>query len=455
MPPRRLQTATIGFALGMTLVAALGVYGVRNAREADEAVTWVERSHIMIESLDEVSARMGEARSARRAYGLTGDIAYRTTFDDAIRAIHERLARVRALTLDDANQQLRMAELEPIVAERLQRMQKQLEARDASGKDVVPDDAQSLANNKLDDAIRRRVGEMIDAAHALLAERESSSSHRFELAEIVGGGSAALAFALLIAAFAVTRREVRQRERAEAATRTALVASESANAELEAFSYSVSHDLRSPLRAIDGFSQALLDDFGDHLDDNNKEHLARVRAATQRMGDLIDALLALSRITRAKMELATVDLSALATATATELRETYPERDVKVEVAPALTARADPRLLRVILDNLLANAFKFTSKLPSATIQIGENREGEERIFFVRDDGVGFDSRYAGKLFGAFQRLHDQRDFPGTGVGLATVQRIVRRHGGRIWATSEPGHGAAFFFTLPSADGLE
>ena len=260
---------------------------------------------------------------------------------------------------------------------------------------------------------------------------------------------------LLLSAFAINRYEIRERERAEAKTAAALVASVAVNSELESFSYSVSHDLRTPLRAIDGFSQALLEDCGDKLDEAGKSHLDRVRAGTQRMGVLIDDILALSRVTRSRMELQRFDLSALAAQAMTELRATDPTRELELTIAPALIVHADRRLVRIVLDNLLGNAFKFTAKRAKAHCEVGATTDKGERALFVRDDGVGFDPRYADKLFGAFQRLHEAKEFSGTGIGLATVQRIVHRHGGRIWATSEPDKGATFLFTLPGSEAQE
>jgi light-regulated signal transduction histidine kinase (bacteriophytochrome) len=230
--------------------------------------------------------------------------------------------------------------------------------------------------------------------------------------------------------------------------------SEAANRELEAFAYSVAHDLRAPLRSIDGFTRALLEDCGSALPIVGRAHLQRVLDAAQRMAVLIDDLLLLSRVTRTAIHLQPVDLSAMAQATARSLREAEPTRTVEVRIQPTLRTRADPGLLQIVLDNLLGNAFKFTGKRPQATIEFGAAIEGRERVYFVRDDGAGFDSQYAAKLFGAFQRLHAERDFPGTGIGLATVHRIVSRHGGRVWAKGEVGRGATFSFTLgePAAD---
>jgi PAS domain S-box-containing protein len=221
------------------------------------------------------------------------------------------------------------------------------------------------------------------------------------------------------------------------------------NQELETFSYSVSHDLRAPLRAIDGFSLALLEDCRDKLNAEDRSHLERIRAATVRMGSLIDDMLKLARIARSEPVRDEVDLSALAEEVALQLKSLEPERSVNVDIRPGLEVTGDRHLLRAMLENLLGNAWKFTSKKHAAHIEVGSSNGDSERVFFVRDNGAGFDMRYADKLFGVFQRLHLDRDYPGTGVGLATVQRIVRKHGGRIWAEAAVGEGATFYFVLP------
>ena len=220
------------------------------------------------------------------------------------------------------------------------------------------------------------------------------------------------------------------------------------NSELEAFSYSVSHDLRAPLRAIDGFSQALLTEFGGQTDEKMRHYLQRIKAGTARMGQLIEDLLNLSRISRLEPLWREVDLSALANHVIQDLQQRDPERKVNVSIWDGITVQADQRLLRVALENLLGNAWKFTGKTEQARIEVGMLQEGERRVIFVRDNGAGFDMAYADKLFGAFQRLHGMHEFPGTGIGLATVQRIINRHGGRIWCQAAPGKGASFFFTL-------
>ncbi|MHB2040081.1 MAG: PAS domain S-box protein [Acidiferrobacteraceae bacterium] len=222
---------------------------------------------------------------------------------------------------------------------------------------------------------------------------------------------------------------------------------EAVNTELEAFSYSVSHDLRAPLRSIDGFSQALAEDCADELSEAGKSHLGRIRAAAQRMGQLIDHLLKLSRVARAEITPETVDLTRMASEIANELTERT-GRHVDFRVAEGLFAQGDPQLLRIALENLLSNAWKFTAGRADPEVEMGREEGADGIRFFVRDNGAGFDMTYAGKLFGAFQRLHDAREFPGTGIGLATVQRILRKHGGRIWAEATPGQGATFYFSL-------
>jgi len=220
--------------------------------------------------------------------------------------------------------------------------------------------------------------------------------------------------------------------------------------ELEAFSYSVSHDLRAPLRSIDGFSQLLLKDHAAALDDKGKDYLQRVRAAAQRMAALIDDLLQLSRVGRAELRRARVDLSAMARSIIAELSRNDPQRRVEVAIQDALVADADPSLLRVVCDNLLGNAWKFTSKVAAPKIELNVSEEGGETVYRVRDNGAGFDMAYVHRLFGPFQRLHSDVEFPGTGIGLATVQRIIARHGGRVWAEGAVGRGASFWFTLPA-----
>ena len=241
------------------------------------------------------------------------------------------------------------------------------------------------------------------------------------------------------------RRYRTQLERLVQERTTALTA---INRELEAFSYSVSHDLRAPLLSFDGLNQSLLKDYGDSLDPRAKDYLQRMRRASERMTSVFDGLQTLFRLTSGEIHRETTDISAMAADIVEEMRGADLERKVDVSVGEGLTVFGDPRLLRILMTNLISNAWKFTSKEAAARVEIGaEIVDGDTRLF-VRDNGVGFDMIYAHKLFGAFQRLHSQSDFPGVGIGLATVRRIVNRHGGRAWAEGAVGEGATFYFVL-------
>ena len=222
------------------------------------------------------------------------------------------------------------------------------------------------------------------------------------------------------------------------------------NKELEAFAYSISHDLRAPLRSIDGFSRMVMETNAEHLDDAGQSYLDRIRSATQRMGDMIDALLTLSRVTRSDLYAQPVDLSAMALDILSALQETDPDRQVKTVIQPDVRLKGDSRLLRIMLENLLSNAWKYSSQKPLAQIELGTEVIDSEPTLFIRDNGAGFDEQYMDKLFGVFQRLHSEREFPGTGVGLATVQRIIHRHGGKIWATAAVDEGSTFFIQFPA-----
>lgn len=249
-------------------------------------------------------------------------------------------------------------------------------------------------------------------------------------------------------------RDVTERKQAEEALARAKEATDAANRELEAFSYSVAHDLRAPLRGIDGFSLALLEDYSSKLDEEGRRYLQRVRGSAQHMAELIDSLLALARITRSELQTQNVDLTSLARATADRIKATMPERDVDFVIQNGLSEFGDSRLLAIVFENLLGNSWKFTREKKNARIEFGQFQEfnGHRLVYFVRDNGAGFDMAYASKLFGVFQRLHTAAEFEGTGIGLATVQRIIRRHGGQIWAEGKIGSGATFYFTLNEKD---
>jgi len=247
------------------------------------------------------------------------------------------------------------------------------------------------------------------------------------------------------------REQIVERTRVEEALRRASAATEAANRELEAFSYSVAHDLRAPLRSIDGFSQALLEDCAEQLPQEGVTYLGFVRESAQHMAQLIDDLLSMSRVARSEFNRSTVNLAAVARHVVTRLMRDHPDRSVELIIPQEIMVAGDARLLELALENLLGNAWKFTRKRTPAHIEFGEMPDGLPTVYFVRDNGAGFNMAFAGKLFAVFQRLHTVTEFEGTGIGLANVERIIHRHGGRIWAEGEVDRGATFYFTLEEA----
>lgn len=287
-------------------------------------------------------------------------------------------------------------------------------------------------------AIRHVSGRITDVLY-------NATVYRDETGEVIGAFAAA--------------RDVTERKKAEEEVRPLnetlaqrAAELEATNKELVAFNYSVSHDLSAPLRSIDGFSRALVENYGKSLGPEATEYLDRIRGSSQLMAQLIDDMLRLSCITRTEMRRVPVDLSSIARTLADDLHRCEPERSVEFAIAPDLTAQGDPDLLRIVLQNLIHNSWKFTSKNAGARIEIGAQDTDGEHVFFVRDDGAGFDMRYVDRMFTAFQRLHLASEFPGTGIGLASVQRVIRRHGGKVWAEGKVGEGATIYFTVPEGN---
>jgi signal transduction histidine kinase len=449
------QVTTIGFLFALLILVSIAAWMYRDTRLLISAADTAARSHEVLEVLaGRLSLDFVEAQTARRGFVMTGEADELERFQSAIDKIGSDLAALQELTADDPYQQQQLLVLRPLLARRLALWRESVELRKAEGIESERQRQLMQEGRDLNDSIRATIAAMESEEKALSEgrRREARASAQYAMRFLVSGTLAGVA--LLMIVFALLKWEISQRMRMEQALRVRTAELEMANKELESFSYSVSHDLRNPLGVVDGYSDALLTAYADKLDQTGRNCLLRVRAVTAQMAQLIDDLLQFSVALRAELRHEAVDLSALAEIVVTELRQTNPEREVTVAVAPGLIATGDGGLLRVVLRNLIGNAWKFTAKSATARIEFGSIDSGarltthESCIYFVRDNGVGFDMAKADKLFTAFQRLHNVREYPGTGIGLATVQRIVQRHGGRVWAEAAVGKGATFYFTL-------
>ena len=433
---------------------------------------WEAHTLEVISQTETLVAQVRTAESAARGYILTGMEGFAKRYAIATNEIHQSTVNLQRLTGDNTSQQVRISMLNTRIDAKLSALDAGLAVRRAQPQGALdPALLEPVLQDTPDraDSVQLTIHDIEAEEQALLAKRttDAVSARRWVW------GSFTLAFVLdfllLVAAFEQLVRAGRDREKIAASAeeinglnrqlkeaneeletrveqRTREL--EASNQELEAFSYSVSHDLRAPLRTIDGFSLALEEDFGEKLNEQGKDYISRVRNGVQRMGLLIDSLLQLSRVTRFDVQRERVDLSQLATLVFREIQAGDPERAVTWIAQPGVIAEADPRLMRIAFENLIGNAWKFTARAPKATITFGSGSQDGETVYFLRDNGAGFDMKYVDRLFTAFQRLHGEREFTGSGIGLATVSRIIRRHHGSIRAEGEPGKGATFFFTL-------
>jgi len=402
----------------------------------------------VLRALDDFGSAMKSGQLSAVEYYTNGSESQTQVFDASRAAAHRALGRVRSLTSDNTTQQHNLDTLIPLGEQGFDLLGRVI-ALHREGKSG-PDALKSVTEDarKISPPLAGALAAMIKEENRLLELRSAEAALAARRARLLQLNGGIFATALVLVVFVLFLRENSIRAAGESRLRHSNAQLRSTNRELEAFSYSVSHDLRAPLRGIDGFSQALLEDHAAQLNEDGKKLLERVRAAVQRMGTLIDDLIGRSRIARTEMERQTVDLSQLARSVADELQGTQTRHAVEFAIMPGLHANGDARLMRVVFQNLLSNSYKFTSKRESARIEFGRTNENGKSAYFVKDNGAGFDPEYSSRLFGAFQRLHTAAEFPGTGIGLATVQRIIHLHGGEIWAQGAEGRGATFFFTL-------
>lgn len=460
-------------AVGCLVIVLLNTWMAGRAlSKLFDAEHWQQHTLEVITQTESTLFQVSAANNSVRSYMLTGDDQYKGRYKAAQDATWQGLEKLQQLTLDNPGQQERIRVLRQRARQRFAAMDAALAiGRKLNGSELDQTVLIPAITEAPDGGITMRYGidEIEKEERRLLEKRteETQSAHRMVILSFAGASLLdivllVIAFELLVRAARAAQQLAERSEQIHILNGELQVANTSleekvadrtrelqvSNQELEAFSYSVSHDLRAPLRTIDGFSLALQEDFSDVLNDEGRDYITRVRGGVQRMGQLIDALLQLSRVTRSDITRERVDLSQLATNVFRELEVGDPDRKVEWVAQPGVMVEGDPRLLRIALENLIGNAWKFTSKTENPRIEFGTGERLGKTIYFIRDNGAGFDMQYVERLFTAFQRLHGDRDFKGSGIGLATVSRIIRRHHGINGAESQVGHGAMFYFSL-------
>lgn len=424
----------------------------------------VSHSHQVISQLEALLSNMREAELSKRAYVFSQEDQYLQAFEKSASLIGERLATLKRMTRDNSIHQKNLQILVPDIAKELKEARVVILTRREAG--IFPamrmlEEDRSLRQMQNNQAILNGMVALEDSLLHIRDRENKNSTTEVLFAYFLG---TLFVLSLLIVAYLMINREMVRRHEAEVQIQNLneelekeLFKTQTANKELEAFSYSVSHDLRAPLRSIDGFSKLLAVEYMDKVDEEGQSYLRFISENTAIMGQLIDDLLKLSRVTRQELKKQTVNLSQIASATIDDLKmeAQHQGRDVTFVVGENIAAECDPALLQIALQNLLENAFKFTGKRDHANIEFNvmitqDESSLPETVYFVKDNGAGFDMKYVGKLFGAFQRLHEKTEFSGTGIGLATVQRIIHRHGGKVWAEGKVDGGATIYFTLAS-----
>jgi signal transduction histidine kinase len=441
-----VTAAFIGALIVMCMVASLAWYSVAQFLESTR---WVDHTHVVLATLEHASASSDKALAATQEYVITGDPTRIAERDRAIVEIRSSLRKLGELTVDNKAQQDRLAMLNSRAAERIEIMNAVISARQTESFEAAQRLIASGRPRGLVNQLRESLNAMGDVERLLLRQRLHTDEVSQQRLIVVCGALLAVVILTVGLGLLRLRRELRLRQKLAKELGRKTIELQTSNKELESFSYSVSHDLRSPLRAIDSFALMLEEDYAAKLDEEGRRYIGVVREGAQKMGRLIDDLLAFSRLGREPINAVRIDLRAGAERAVREVLEAHTGTPPELLVHELPSARGDAALLHHVWVNLIGNAVKYSSKIAAPRIEIGGCIQGSESVYFVKDNGAGFDMRYSEKLFRVFQRLHGAEEFPGTGVGLAIVQRVINRHGGRVWGESKLEHGAKFFFTLP------
>ena len=440
-----------GFGLVFVGILVISAVSYRNTTVLIENTKLDGRSHELIQLLEGVGAAVDDAESSHRRFLVTGDQTYLAPHRTIAERAPDYIRYMKELASAVSNQRGRVEELERLITQLVEVESSAITMRKTKGYEGVRQIALSGTGKKQLEAIHGVIASMVTEENQALRRRVGESTASTRSTIVLLGIGALLLFVLLAVVYYLIRHDITERRRVAAELQRRGELLEAANKELEAFSYSVSHDLRAPLRHIDGYAALLEKTASESLSDKARRYLATISESARQMGQLIDDLLVFSRMGRQEMLHTTVNLDQLVKNVLHDLRPDLQGRSISWTIAPLPQVQGDPAMLRQVFSNLISNAIKFTSKRELAKIEIGcDQSHSNEPVIFVRDNGVGFDMQYAAKLFGVFQRLHRIEEFEGTGIGLANVRRIIHRHGGRTWAEGALDKGATFYFSLPT-----
>ena len=455
---RRLMTFTSkAIAVSaFTMLLCIGILSYRSTVRDEEDRGWVTHTHLVTEKLQAILMDVTQAETGQRGYILTGQEKDLVPYRAGLAQVARDMSDFRNLTSDNPKQQEAIRLLDPLVTARLAGLEGRLYLGRSGGLAGGAEAAAKLNSGEgLMDEVRARISEMRQTEDQLLVSRLNAAAAGGRKMKAVIAIGNVLAFLILLAAGFLVHREALRRNLAERQLKQAYGHLEQrtselsyAIGELETFSYSVAHDLRAPLRHIAGYSNVLREDYAPLLDTEGRRCLERIVGGAQQMGQLVDDLLSLSKIGLQEPSLETTSLDVIVRLAMEEIGPQHRGREIEWQIGKLFDVNCDPALIKQVFVNLLSNAVKYTGKRDHAVIQVGRMEHESQPVIFIRDNGAGFEMKYVSKLFGIFQRLHKAADFEGTGVGLAIVQRIIRKHGGRIWAEAEPDRGATFFFSL-------
>jgi signal transduction histidine kinase len=440
---KTLNTVLIFLIVAIFLVVFFLCY--QSLRRIDTDEYWEVHSYQVIGDTNNLLSDLENMETGQRGYVITGQQSFLEPYTVALPDVDKQFQALQALTADNAVQQQYLSTLKPLLAAKSADLQNSISLRTNEGFAVAQANVATDQGKAIMDSIRAVVANMQTEETSLLQTRTNDLAQTNAATEaIVIWGSIIGLLAALLVDYIINRfviGEIVQKPLLEAALK--------ANKEMEAFSYSVSHDLRAPLRAIDGFTQILVEDHSEKLDDEGKRIAGIIRASTKQMGTLIDDLLAFSRLGRQEIKKIPINMDVLADETYKAIKQDSPNRNIELVMGALPDVNGDMDMIRQVWVNLFTNAIKFTGKKEKAKIEVGSTSDGDMVTYYMKDNGAGFDMRYIGKLFGVFQRLHSIEEFDGNGIGLSNVKRIIERHGGKVWAEGKVGEGATFYFALP------